>query len=88
MAFRGRPATRSFGTRTWGNPTGNNPHRLSDGAKLLLTEMKDADRTGRTYDGPIPPDEEFLVESRDIGTSRDRALDAATHWLRQQPHCP
>ncbi|AEM86675.1 S41 family peptidase [Streptomyces violaceusniger] len=88
VAFRGRPATRSFGMKTAGVPTGNTPHRLSDGAELLLTEVKEADRTGRTYDGPIPPDEEFLVEPKDIGTSRDRALDAAVHWLGKPPGCP
>lgn len=88
VAFRGRPATRSFGMRTFGTPTGNSPHRLSDGAELVLTEVKEADRTGRTYDGPIPPDEEFLVEPKDIGTSRDRALEAATRWLGKQPDCP
>ncbi|AGP59571.1 S41 family peptidase [Streptomyces rapamycinicus] len=87
VAFRGRPATRSFGMRTSGVPTGNTHHRLSDGAALVLTEAKEADRTGRTYGGPIPPDEEFLVEPQDIGTSRDRALDAATRWLGKQPDC-
>ncbi|WP_079151198.1 S41 family peptidase [Streptomyces sparsogenes] len=87
VAFRGRPATRSFGMRTSGVPTGNRRHRLSDGAALVLTEMMEADRTGRTYDGPIPPDEEFLVEPKDIGTNRDRALAAATLWLGKQPGC-
>ncbi|WP_262698062.1 MULTISPECIES: hypothetical protein [Streptomyces] len=53
----------------------------------MLTEVKEADRTGRAYDGPIPPDEEFLVEPKDIGTSRDRTLDAATRWLGKQPDC-
>ncbi|OPF77893.1 peptidase S41 [Streptomyces antioxidans] len=88
VAFRGRPATRSFGMETSGVPTGNSPHRLSDGAELLLTEVKEADRTGRTHDGPIAPDEEFLVEPKDIGTARDRALDAAVQWLTKQSGCP
>ncbi|MBL1101518.1 peptidase S41 [Streptomyces sp. 205] len=87
VAFRGRPATRSFGMRTSGVPTGNTPHHLSDGAVILLTEMKEADRTGRAYHGPIPPNEEFFVGRKDIGTSRDRALAAATRWLGKQPHC-
>ncbi|MEU2909445.1 S41 family peptidase [Streptomyces massasporeus] len=53
VAFRGRPDTRSFGESTYGVPTGNQSHRLSDGAALLLTETKDVDRTGRAYDAPI-----------------------------------
>jgi C-terminal processing protease CtpA/Prc len=57
VAFRGRPGTRSFGEDTTGLPTGNAQHRLSDGAILNLTEVMDADRTGRAYDGPIPPDQ-------------------------------
>lgn len=54
VAFRGRPQTRSFGEDTDGVPTGNREHRLSDGAALVLTEVKDADRTGHSYDAPVP----------------------------------
>ncbi len=87
VAFRGRPHTRSFGESTHGVPTGNESHRMPDGAILNLTEVKDADRTGRTYDAPIPPDEEILDDHRGRGTSRDRILVAATDWLTEQPAC-
>ncbi|KUO18302.1 hypothetical protein AQJ91_26565 [Streptomyces dysideae] len=43
-------------------PRGNDGHRLPDGALLVLTEVKDADRTGRTYDAPIPPAKDWLLE--------------------------
>lgn len=79
VAFRGRPDTRFFGQPTRGKPTGNYPHYLSDGAVLILTEAKDADRTGRIYDGPIPPDEE-------IPAGQD-ALEAARNWLLDQRAC-
>ncbi|GHF49942.1 S41 family peptidase [Streptomyces morookaense] len=79
VAFRGRPDTRFFGQRTGGVPTGNHPHDLSDGAMLILTEVKEADRTGRIYDGPIPPDEE-------VPAGRD-ALEAAKSWLLAQRAC-
>ncbi|WP_239085942.1 S41 family peptidase [Streptomyces parvus] len=79
VAFRGRADTRSFGEATTGVPTGNKSHRLSDGAMLNLTEVMDADRTGRAYDSPIPPDEE-VVDNLGRGGSRDPVLDAATEW--------
>lgn len=87
VAFRGRPDTRFFGESTSGVPTGNQPHRLSDGAVLHLTEVKDADRTGRTYDGPIAPDEVVLTARRTVGGGRDRVLAAAKNWLAEQPVC-
>ncbi|MCK8438092.1 peptidase S41 [Streptomyces sp. D2-8] len=87
VAFRGRPDTRFFGESTHGVPTGNVPHRLSDGAILNLTEAKFLDRTGRMYDAPIPPDEEVFTERRTVGTSRDRVLEAAKNWLAERPVC-
>ncbi|MEU2271439.1 S41 family peptidase [Streptomyces olindensis] len=87
VAFRGRPDTRFLGESTSGVPTGNQPHRLSDGAVLNLTEVMGADRTGRTYDAPIPPDEELLTARRTVGTSQDRVLAAAKNWLADQPAC-
>ncbi|MGD6748515.1 S41 family peptidase [Streptomyces sp. BH106] len=86
VAFRGRPDTRSFGQNTLGVPTGNKAHRLPDGAVLNLTEDKDADRTGRTYDGPIPPDA-VVVDSLGRAGKRDRVLEAATAWLSGQSAC-
>ncbi|PNG16881.1 S41 family peptidase [Streptomyces cahuitamycinicus] len=86
VAFRGRPYTRSFGEDTSGVPTGNAQHRLPDGAILNLTEWKDADRTGRAYDSPIPPDQP-VVDNLGRGGSKDPVLDAATQWLSEQPGC-
>ncbi|WP_244207364.1 S41 family peptidase [Streptomyces swartbergensis] len=86
VALRGRPDTRSFGEETTGIPTGNTSYRLSDGALLLLAVVKDADRTGRTYDGPIPPDEE-VADNLGRGSKRDPVLEAATAWLSDHPAC-
>jgi C-terminal processing protease CtpA/Prc len=84
VAFRGRPDTRFFGEPTNGLPTGNKAHRLSDGAMLILTEVKEADRTGRTYDGAIPPDEEIVRDPRPVARNRDEVLEAAQTWLLRQ----
>ncbi len=82
IAFRGRPTTRGFGEPTAGLPTGNVAHTLSDGAELVLTEAREADRTGRLYDGAIPPDEEAPEGPSDRGP--DRGVEAATRWLAAQ----
>lgn len=82
IAFIGRPETRSFGARTYGVPTGNAAHRLSDGAVVLLTGAAEADRTGRIHAGPIEPDE--AVDTRKEG---DPSLAAATGWLGRQASC-
>ncbi|WBP85364.1 S41 family peptidase [Kitasatospora cathayae] len=88
VAFHGRPGTRFFGEPTYGVPTGNNPFRLSDGAVLNLTTADDVDRTGRTYDAPIPPDEEVANDpAAAVGSDRDRVLAAARAWLHRQPGC-
>ncbi|MFJ9846033.1 S41 family peptidase [Kitasatospora sp. NPDC101155] len=88
VAFRGRPDTRSFGEPTYGVPTGNVVLHLSDGATLVLTTADDVDRTSRTYDGPIPPDEEVQNEpTAAVGGDQDRVLAAARAWLHQQPGC-
>ncbi|MFI8166039.1 hypothetical protein ACIGAN_06725 [Streptomyces sp. NPDC085931] len=86
VAFRGRPDTRSFGEATTGLPTGNVRHRLSDGAILNLTEVKDADRTGRTYDSPIPPDQP-VVDNPGRRGGEDPVVSAAVTWLSRQPGC-
>ncbi|MEU0600684.1 S41 family peptidase [Streptomyces sp. NPDC006393] len=87
VAFRGRPDTRFFGERTQGVPTGNVPHRLSDGAMIILTEVKDADRTGRTYEAAIAPDEEVVKDPRPAARHQDAVLDAAQNWLLEQGAC-
>ncbi|MFF2134062.1 S41 family peptidase [Streptomyces olivochromogenes] len=87
VAFRGRPDTRFFGEHTDGVPTGNEAYRLSDGAMLVLTEVKDADRTGRAYDAPIPPDEEIVKDPRPVARNRDEVLEAARGWLLKQAAC-
>ncbi|MFE2876837.1 S41 family peptidase [Streptomyces roseus] len=87
VAFAGRPDTRTFGSASYGVPTGNGGFPLSDGAALLLTTVLDADRTGRTYDRPIPPDEEVPTARADIRTDRDEAVKAATRWLLGHDAC-
>jgi carboxyl-terminal processing protease len=87
IAFRGRPATRSFGEATAGLPTSNQSFPLVDGAVLVVTVSREADRTGRVYDGRIAPDEDVAIDWTRIGTDDDPVLLAAAAWLRSQPQC-
>src|SRR5438093_4023326 len=60
ISFRGRPSTRSFGSPTYGVPTANTFMKLSDGASILVTTAREADRTGRVYgiDEKLQPDQQ------------------------------
>ena len=87
VAFRGRSHTSSFGEATAGVPIGNTAKVLSDGARLSVTAVLDADRTGRTYDSPILPDQLVGADWTQLDTEKDPILQAATAWLRSQREC-
>jgi C-terminal processing protease CtpA/Prc len=87
IAFRGRPLTRSFGEATGGLPTANRSIPLADGALMVLTVASEADRTGRSYDGPIEPDERVAIDWTRMGTDDDPVIAAAAKWLRAQGQC-
>lgn len=94
IAFHGRLHTQFFGQPTYGVPTGNAVIRLSDGARLILTETQEADRTGHVYpDAPIRPNHSVndphqnapgLAATRDVN---DPVMHAAIAWLQQQRPC-
>jgi C-terminal processing protease CtpA/Prc len=81
VAFAGRERTRRFGEGTRGVPTANASMRLSDGALLVLTVSREADRTGKTYDDVIPPDETIATDWARFATGDDPVLAAACRWL-------
>jgi hypothetical protein len=87
VAFRGRPATRSFGEPTWGAPVESTPFRLPDGARLDVATAKAADRTGKVYDGRIAPDEAVTIDWARLTAQDDPGLIAAGTWLRAQSGC-
>lgn len=80
VAFRGRPNTYFVGAPTAGLATSTMSFSLPDGAELLLAIGYLADRTGRQYEGPIPPDAD--VPATDDG---DEALLVASDWIRSRP---
>jgi C-terminal processing protease CtpA/Prc len=84
LAFAGRPGARSFGEPTKGVPTANDSTELPDGAMLCLTVAIGADRTGRTYDGPIVPDQLVSADWAQYGRAGDPVLQTAVSWLRAE----
>jgi carboxyl-terminal processing protease len=57
LAFCGCAQTRRFGMPTRGLTTANEGFDLPDGATISLTVATFMDRAGRSYDGPIEPDQ-------------------------------
>lgn len=76
VAFKGRPHSRQFGRPTFGVSTSPDGYDLGHGAILYVTIARQMDRTGRTYDGPIQPDEVI----RDSGDD-PRLMAAASRWI-------
>jgi C-terminal processing protease CtpA/Prc len=83
LAFAGRPGARSFGEPSAGVPTANDSTELPDGAMVCLTIALGADRTGRTYDGPIVPDQLVAADWAHYGGADDPVLRTAVAWLRE-----
>ncbi|MET7506377.1 S41 family peptidase [Streptomyces albidoflavus] len=82
IAFRERPGTRTFGEPAVGVPTADAPYPLPDGALVVLTTAREADRTGRVHHGPLRPDVE-VERARDS----DRVPATATDWLAAHDRC-
>ena len=82
IAFHGRPASRSFGSRTAGKSTAVQPFKLDDGAELYLTTAIDADRSGKAYPDGFSPDQVVSFNGGSMPQeSNDQVLLAAQTWL-------
>jgi carboxyl-terminal processing protease len=82
IAFHGRPASRSFGSRTAGKSTAVQPFKLDDGAELYVTTAIDADRSGKAYPDGFTPDQVVSFNGGSMPQeSNDQALLAAQTWL-------
>lgn len=72
IALRGRADIKVFGATTSGFVSANKTETLPDGAALLVSSAWSADRTGRTYTGPVAPDQ--------AEASSQAAVRAAEAW--------
>jgi C-terminal processing protease CtpA/Prc len=87
VASRGRDKTKTFGEPTAGIAAVTTSQTLDDGALITITTAWMADRTGKTYEDRIAPDETVAVDWTKIGTADDATLNAALAWLKTQPGC-
>lgn len=85
VAFRGRAGARTFGLPTYGVPTANAGHTLSDGGVIWLMSALDMDRGGKQYIDPLPPDEP--VSTFAAPATDDAVVTAAMGWLSAQESC-
>ncbi len=79
VAFAGRPATRTFGSRTYGVASSNEGFRLPDGTNVVVTTGMMMDRSHRSYSNGIMPDEAVSGEVAPV--------EAAQRWLMTQTGC-
>jgi hypothetical protein len=61
--------------------------RVNVRAVIALTTHLGADRTGRTYDGSLLPDQPVAIDWSEVGTSDDPVLQAAIAWLSTEEDC-
>ena len=89
IAFRERPATRSFGWHTAGLTTANAGFHLSDDATLFVAVAEMTDRNGNAYLPYLKPDEETVAALRVHRTGRydDVTRKAAAEWLATAGPC-
>jgi C-terminal processing protease CtpA/Prc len=90
VGFKGRSRSRFFGAPTRGLSAGNRTFELADGATLVLTVAATSDRAGRSYPGPLLPDEPVASAAPRPGResdSVDPVVTAALTWLKGQDSC-
>jgi len=74
-AFIGEDDCKLFGERTYGYSTANVDHKLSDGAVIILTESRFADRNMVIYGKSIQPN---------VGDFSRSAIDTAIKWINDK----
>ena len=74
-AFIGADNCKFFGEKTYGYSTGNADHKLSDGAVILLTESRFADRNKVIYGKSISPD---------VGDFSKSVINTAIKWINDK----
>lgn len=75
VAFKGRPNTKSFGTKTQGHSFTSETYTLSDASVITFTTSIFADRNKQLYKNGVTPDQE--------STDNEIITNALT-WLKQQ----
>ncbi|MDQ6694885.1 MAG: S41 family peptidase [Chloroflexota bacterium] len=87
VAFKGRPATRTFGEPTGGGPAFVDHTQLSDDTFLSVSGAYATDRSGHVYKGRIAPDQPVTLDWTLLGQDNDPVIVAAKQWLATQTGC-
>lgn len=87
ISFKGRPATRFFGERTYGLASSNEGFLIDDRINLVVTTTMMADRNGAIYLDGVAPDEQVAFGPGSAEDPDDAVVEAAKAWLAQQPAC-
>jgi len=82
MAFKGKDQAFLFGEPTAGLTTANATYSLSDHSMLVLSVCREADHTGRIWEGSIVPDKLVTAGSDDL--AGDQVKTAAILWLQSR----
>ncbi|SEW49810.1 S41 family peptidase [Chitinophaga arvensicola] len=78
ISFLGLPQVKTFGTPTYGVATGKSNIFLADSAFISLASSVTCDRKGRSYPGPISPDQ--YTDSSSV--SEDQLMNDIRRWIR------
>lgn len=87
VAFKGRAATRFFGSRTFGVASSNEGFQLSGGENLVITTAMMTDRNGRTYPSGVAPDSPVAAGAGRADDPDDAVIEAAKRWLEGRRAC-
>lgn len=84
VAFMGKENVRTFGLPTFGVPSANRGHPLSDGATLIISSSFYSDRLGREYKSSIPADTFVPYDTLSKSTrdsEDDPVIKRARKWI-------
>jgi len=87
VSFIGSGMSRTFGESTAGRSSANIGRTLPDGALLIITYGKFADRNGNLHWPQVVPDEHVTELELFPTIENDRAIAAAVKWLRASEKC-
>lgn len=87
ISLRGRPRARSFGEPTAGLSTANSTIPMVDGGLVIVTSAREADRTGRVYEGAVAPDQPAAIDWARIESDDDPLVLEAMRWLAEEGRC-
>jgi len=60
---------------------------MVDGGLVIVTSAREADRTGRVYEGAVAPDQPAAIDWARIESDDDPLVLEAISWLAEEGRC-